>query len=293
MTSTVRMILVLVPWTQFTARKPAMETDVSAGVDLPDGSLASCFKTSKSSPKGLLVELEATVTENDEEEDEYRLMIEDANKKWNDFYGKDPVVPRPESNAVNEDQGRWQIKVPKLSDGQPGPSILKSASTSVFYSSTSTMHMNSKGVIHASKTTLCIRVDEVLHSNIGLKPEIVGGLDGMKLHMKTPIIMPEDVDAASCSKYLQQADQLDSNTTGKKLKKFTLNLCAQFRVLHTWKKAHALARKGPWEQMRRDRMRFMDRITGQFLRTLSPILEQKHREKVYAQRFSEGEGVVD
>lgn len=62
------------------------------------------------------------------------------------------------------------------------------------------------------------------------------------------------------------------------------NLCPVVHEIRAWKFAYSQARKGPWEQMVRDRGRFEKRI-NEVSRILSPILAEDHREKIYEQRF--------
>lgn len=52
-----------------------------------------------------------------------------------------------------------------------------------------------------------------------------------------------------------------------------------------WDYAYRAARLGPWEQMARDRFRFRDRIL-RLECILSPILQEKHREKIYKSLYS-------
>jgi len=57
----------------------------------------------------------------------------------------------------------------------------------------------------------------------------------------------------------------------------------------TWSYAYAAARKGPWEEIARDRGRFLRRITdGEKL--LKPILDANHRGKVFQERFKTNPG---
>lgn len=51
-----------------------------------------------------------------------------------------------------------------------------------------------------------------------------------------------------------------------------------------WDYAYRKARKGPWEQICRDRSRFMDRIR-RMESVLNPILDREHRKQVYSSRF--------
>uniref|UniRef100_A0A6V7L7C9 Protein DP71L n=1 Tax=Bracon brevicornis TaxID=1563983 RepID=A0A6V7L7C9_9HYME len=55
-----------------------------------------------------------------------------------------------------------------------------------------------------------------------------------------------------------------------------------------WNYAYRAARKGPWEEMARDRDRFRGRVhrTGQIL---NPILTAEHRESIWHNRFANDE----
>lgn len=52
-----------------------------------------------------------------------------------------------------------------------------------------------------------------------------------------------------------------------------------------WNYAYRAARRGPWEEMARDRERFRGRINC-IGRILEPILTVKHRECIWRERFS-------
>lgn len=52
-----------------------------------------------------------------------------------------------------------------------------------------------------------------------------------------------------------------------------------------WSYAYQAARKGPWEEYARDRFRFLKRI-HEAERTLNPILNRSHREKIFKNRFN-------
>lgn len=54
--------------------------------------------------------------------------------------------------------------------------------------------------------------------------------------------------------------------------------------MRTWDFAYRSARRGHWEQMGRDRGRFLNRIK-RTEEILSPCLEREHRNKIYLNRF--------
>lgn len=64
----------------------------------------------------------------------------------------------------------------------------------------------------------------------------------------------------------------------------TFNLCPIVHEIRAWKFAYSEARKGKWEQLGRDRLRFEKRI-NELSRILTPILAAKHRQKIFSERF--------
>ncbi|XP_014609354.1 PREDICTED: phosphopantothenoylcysteine decarboxylase subunit VHS3 isoform X2 [Polistes canadensis] len=70
-----------------------------------------------------------------------------------------------------------------------------------------------------------------------------------------------------------------------KTKKVTFNLKPVVHTMIKWDYAYRAARKGPWEQMARDRSRFNGRISSYHL-ILDPILQDDHRVRIWTERFS-------
>lgn len=62
------------------------------------------------------------------------------------------------------------------------------------------------------------------------------------------------------------------------------NLRPQIREIRAWKFAYREARKGKWEQIGRDRERFEKKI-AELGRHILPVLEPKHRERIFNERF--------
>lgn len=56
--------------------------------------------------------------------------------------------------------------------------------------------------------------------------------------------------------------------------------------MRAWSFAYRQTRKGYWEQIGRDRVRFADRIQRS-ADTLGAILDAKHRQQIYEQRFND------
>ncbi|KAI4478415.1 hypothetical protein M0804_012069 [Polistes exclamans] len=65
----------------------------------------------------------------------------------------------------------------------------------------------------------------------------------------------------------------------------TFNLKPVVHTMIKWDYAYRAARKGPWEQMARDRFRFNGRISSYHL-ILDPILQVDHRVRIWTERFS-------
>lgn len=60
----------------------------------------------------------------------------------------------------------------------------------------------------------------------------------------------------------------------------------QVHPMIAWSFAYQSARKGPWEDMKRDRERFQQRIDNVQVEIAS-VLQPEHRKRVYAERFSD------
>ena len=58
----------------------------------------------------------------------------------------------------------------------------------------------------------------------------------------------------------------------------------QVHLMVVWAYASRAARRGPWEQMCRDRMRFKKRI-GEVNKDINPVLQEAHRSYIFAHRF--------
>lgn len=64
-------------------------------------------------------------------------------------------------------------------------------------------------------------------------------------------------------------------------------------VMRVWDYAYRACRKGDvWQQVGRDTERFKKRIQD-YEEKISPILEKKHREKVFNDRFQKNESFSD
>ncbi|XP_031841541.1 protein phosphatase 1 regulatory subunit 15 [Nomia melanderi] len=69
------------------------------------------------------------------------------------------------------------------------------------------------------------------------------------------------------------------------VQKVKFNLNPRVHVMVQWDFAYRAARKGPWEQMARDRERFKGRINC-IGRILNPILTTQHRTHIWQERFA-------
>ena len=54
-----------------------------------------------------------------------------------------------------------------------------------------------------------------------------------------------------------------------------------FLNMHVWSFAYKEARKGPWEECARDRVRFKKKIETDFEPILTKILTLDHRQRIY------------
>lgn len=84
--------------------------------------------------------------------------------------------------------------------------------------------------------------------------------------------------------------QPDSGFDEHKEKKVRFNLNLEIHIMHTWNFAYRAARKGHWENYVRDRSRFGNRIE-RVSSILNPILDSKHREKIYNLRFCDNDTI--
>ncbi|XP_033332536.2 protein phosphatase 1 regulatory subunit 15 [Megalopta genalis] len=69
------------------------------------------------------------------------------------------------------------------------------------------------------------------------------------------------------------------------VQKVKFNLNPIVHVMVQWDYAYRAARKGPWEEMARDRVRFKGRINC-IGRVLNPILSTQHRLRIWQERFA-------
>lgn len=65
----------------------------------------------------------------------------------------------------------------------------------------------------------------------------------------------------------------------------TFNLTPVVHTMVQWDYAYRAARKGPWEEMARDRERFKGRINC-IRCILEPILQIQHRTHIWQERFA-------
>lgn len=104
------------------------------------------------------------------------------------------------------------------------------------------------------------------------------------------IVMDDDYDCCSVVEanakwsawYCDDDNGSGSDEVNRKVK---FNDKINVHIMIAWDYAYRAARLGPWEQMARDRVRFRDRILRLEM-TLSPIFEEKHREKIYKSLYS-------
>lgn len=70
------------------------------------------------------------------------------------------------------------------------------------------------------------------------------------------------------------------------------NLTPVVHVLRAWSFAYQQARKGEWEQIGRDRVRFHERVK-RMEPILLPILDSHHRQNIYQERFCKNDDSCD
>lgn len=97
----------------------------------------------------------------------------------------------------------------------------------------------------------------------------------------------DNEEVGSCSSESESDGDTSPNedSYSNKPKKVTFNLKPVIHTMFKWDYAYRAARKGPWEQIARDRFRFNGRISNYHL-ILDPILQVDHRVRVWTERFS-------
>ncbi|XP_074111247.1 protein phosphatase 1 regulatory subunit 15 [Cotesia typhae] len=98
----------------------------------------------------------------------------------------------------------------------------------------------------------------------------------------------DDVDGChnfSDDDFIKFGTEIPSATNNSTNTKVRFNLEPTVHTIIKWDFAYRAARKGPWEQMARDRVRFRTRIfsTG---RVIEPVLATKHRDCIWRDRFA-------
>ena len=80
----------------------------------------------------------------------------------------------------------------------------------------------------------------------------------------------------------------DSKESMVQMKKVSFAPVPVVHIMITWNYAYRAARKGQWEEMARDHERFKGRVNS-IAAVLNPILTNKHRSKVWQERFAHQE----
>ncbi|XP_053994413.1 uncharacterized protein LOC128884799 [Hylaeus volcanicus] len=97
-----------------------------------------------------------------------------------------------------------------------------------------------------------------------------------------------DMDQTSEDEDMCKDEDSSSSTSMVPVQKVTFNLKPVVHTMIQWNYAYRAARRGPWEQMARDRERFKDRIHC-IERVLNPILSVQHRTHIWQERFASTE----
>ncbi|XP_078050301.1 protein phosphatase 1 regulatory subunit 15 [Augochlora pura] len=99
----------------------------------------------------------------------------------------------------------------------------------------------------------------------------------------------EDTDDSTTDQTSDDDEDKDQTLNLKKpvspVQKVKFNLNPIVHVMVQWDYAYRAARKGPWEEMARDRARFKGRINC-IGRVLNPILSTQHRLRIWQERFA-------
>ena len=113
-------------------------------------------------------------------------------------------------------------------------------------------------------------------------------------------IVFETGSEATCRNEFEETDESDMDESSEDdntwkdeesiapVQKVKFNLDPVVHVMVQWDYAYRAARRGPWEEMARDRERFKGRINC-IERVLNPILTNQHRTHVWQERFSPNE----
>ncbi|XP_076663264.1 protein phosphatase 1 regulatory subunit 15 isoform X2 [Andrena cerasifolii] len=98
----------------------------------------------------------------------------------------------------------------------------------------------------------------------------------------------EDMDESEMDESSEDDDTCKDEESIAPVQKVKFNLDPVVHVMVQWDYAYRAARRGPWEEMARDRERFKGRINC-IERVLNPILTSQHRTHVWHERFSPNE----
>ncbi|XP_076618427.1 protein phosphatase 1 regulatory subunit 15 isoform X2 [Colletes latitarsis] len=95
----------------------------------------------------------------------------------------------------------------------------------------------------------------------------------------------EDSDESDMDETSEDEDKCKDKESGFPVQKVKFNLKPIVHTMVHWDYAYRAARRGPWEEMARDRERFKGRINC-IERVLNPILSNQHRTHIWQERFA-------
>ena len=98
----------------------------------------------------------------------------------------------------------------------------------------------------------------------------------------------EETDESDMDESSEDDDTCKDEESVAPVQKVKFNLDPVVHVMVQWDYAYRAARRGPWEEMARDRERFKGRINC-IERVLNPILTSQHRSHIWQERFSPNE----
>ncbi|XP_043249106.1 uncharacterized protein LOC122395530 isoform X2 [Colletes gigas] len=95
----------------------------------------------------------------------------------------------------------------------------------------------------------------------------------------------EDSDESDMDETSEEEDKCNDKESVFPVQKVKFNLKPIVHTMVHWDYAYRAARRGPWEEMARDRERFKGRINC-IERVLNPILSNQHRTHIWQERFA-------
>lgn len=108
---------------------------------------------------------------------------------------------------------------------------------------------------------------------------------GSEVTCKSDVEYSEDSEESDVDQTNEDEKIFKDEISVSPIQKVKFNLNPVIHIMVHWDYAYRAARKGPWEEMARDRERFRGRINS-IERILSPILTVQHRTHIWHERFT-------